>query len=105
MSEYPNFFSSTALFTETTGGSVVKGFGFQAQFVRVVNRGAASLWLNVQNVAATTHGLEVVSSGDVTIEGTPGIAGVGLFHPNMSTTTTGTVLEAGVSAWGVLRSV
>lgn len=97
MAEFPSYFSTSADFTLTTGGSVVKSFGFNATYLRVYNPGAASVWLNPKDAAASTKDIELVSSG--TWEAAvPLTAGVGVFHPNMAATTTGTTLQVNVAA-------
>ena len=103
--EFPNYFSTRAVMDETTGGPRVFTFGFSSRYLRIANRGADNLWVNLQgSTGASTEDIDLVSSGELEVFGGPPLGAVSVFHPNLNTTTTGTNLEVNVAAWAELRT-
>lgn len=99
MSEGPNWYSTSADFTLTTGGSQKKTLGFAAGLVRLLNTGSTFLYANLRGSAATTNDLEIRNGSELLLQSLRfPIAEISLFHPNFSTTSTGDAMSVNLSA-------
>lgn len=99
MAQFPEWYSTSADFTLTTGGSQKKTIGFNAQTLRIFNTGSTFLYANLKGGAATTADMEVRNASEVKFDSLPfPVAEVSFFHPNFATTTTADAMSANLSA-------
>ena len=98
MAQFPNYYSTTLDFTLSTGGSTTLSFGFNADFLRILNRGGATAYFNLKGAVATTKDLEVLSSGEMPMTRVPKVAGLGILSTVMQSTTTGVAAIFGIVA-------
>ncbi len=101
MSQFPQYYSSGADFTLSTGGSVKKTIGFNARTWRLRNTSSTFLYANLTGNAATTNDMEIANASELKFDSLPfPVAEFSIFHPNFATTTTGDAMSAGYSAVG-----
>lgn len=94
MAEYPNYFGQRVFVTST--GPVLT-FGFDASFLTIRNRSAASIYVNLKGLAASSaNDLEIESSGKLESPMSVPVASIALYSSASSSGVAHQVVVAAV---------